>query len=146
MDVDNDLPLNQDRSHIVPRVLLEGMIAKIGLKHPPLNEEWLKAEKDYAAKLNQNRKVTEASIITVLQWFKRNALSTGIEYNNTIDMFLHILRIDSNEFSAHSGRNRALSDIYKYQPTINTSKALLYIMIDCVEWFEKVILNENINI
>lgn len=143
IDVNNDLPVKTTQMYSVPRRLLESTFNAIADKFPNIEKAWRQSRVDYFQE--KQKKQIKPNIwepINALNWLKDSARQNGIPYSDLINNFFHMLRISTNIFSAHE--SKGFESYNLFLPTINTSKAILYMMLEIIFWFEKVMQGEDI--
>ena len=142
INVEDDTLINRESLYNIPRVILESTLIKLAEKFPSLESSWIQQRTEYLEKDGKKNIRNEWRTIDALKWLGDNARANGIPYNHLLNQFYHTLRIATNYYSqAH--QKSTLDTIYLYPPTINSSKAILYIMCDIIIWFGKVLHMEK---
>jgi hypothetical protein len=143
MELNNDTAVRTAQKYLVPRSLLESILNAIADKFPNLEKAWKQNRVDYFWETQKKQiKFDKWEPINALNWLKDSARNNGIPYSDTINNFFHCLRISTNNFSAHESKGFEKYNLFL--PTIYTSKAILYMMLELIFWFEKVMQGEDI--
>lgn len=139
MTVDNDVSFKQKEKYTVPRAIFEGILKSLSDKIPYLKREWINTHKSFVEKNGGNpNKINNWVPASAIEWLTKNAKQNEIPFNSLIGSYLNSLRIATNEYSLAHLKN-SLEAINIYQPTINSTKALLYMMLEIIVWFNAIL-------